>query len=314
MNRDQLADYSLAQTNISNVLSRKVWFPDARRACADKTASILNGTFGIDAAKLPAGDVATTAELTERGISLQKPAFSQEQLANLRAHFIERRPANGAEGGRDRHAHTLRDIITAPGLLELALSDEILAPLTQYFGTIPFLTGLRAWWMEHHGYRDLDQIPHRDECDIWFSKLFVYLTDVTVDDAPHTFFQGSHNLAYVTKKLTAMGVTEAQMPAALQYVFAANFKGIGPNIVDLFKDDVLTITGKAGATFLANTQAIHRGGIPAPGHSRLIFSAIYCMNLDPVDYDVMSELRTMEGWRERVGSSPLARHAMLHWT
>ena len=96
-------------------------------------------------------------------------------------------------------------------------------------------------------------------------------------------------------------------------MFEANFQQIDSDMVNILRDDCITVTGKAGTTFIADTTAIHRGDVPAPGHTRLMFCAIYGLNLDPVDYGRMSELRAMPGWRDRIGPSPLAKHAMLPW-
>lgn len=310
MDRDRLPSHSLVQTRIANILSRRVTYPKARRVCADMIAKVLNEEFDIDPAKLPPDTKNSAQELRERGIVFQDSFFSEDELAAIRAHFVRRKPRLDKP---DRYYHPVRDIIEAPRLLEAALSEQVLAPLGQYFGTIPFLTGLRTWWMDNGGFQDGDQIPHRDQCDIWFSKLFVYLTDVTVDDAPHRFYVGSHNPEHVTKKLIAAGVPKHRLESALRYMFEANFQQIDSDMVNILRDDCITVTGKAGTTFIADTTAIHRGDVPAPGHTRLMFCAIYGLNLDPVDYGRMSELRAMPGWRDRIGPSPLAKHAMLPW-
>jgi hypothetical protein len=291
MDHHRLPGYSLAQTKITNIVSRRVWSPKARRTCVEKIAAVLNAEFGIDPAQLPADTENVALGLRERGIVFQDSVFSEGEVTAIREHFVQRKPHQDKP---DRYYHPLRDIIEAPGLLEAALSEQALAPLAQYFGTMPFLTGLRTWWMDHDGFDDADLIPHRDQCDILFAKLFIYLTDVSADDAPHIFFAGSHNYNYVKSKLVAAGVAKDQLQNALRYVFETNFHEIGPDIVKLFEDDCITVTGKAGTTFIADTGALHHGQLPAPGHTRLMFSAIYSMNLDPTNFAATS------------GSGPLA--------
>jgi hypothetical protein len=312
MERDHILSSSLAQTQITSALVREIWDPKTRRRCADRVAATLNRVFGIDPASFPASGRTAAQELRDLGISFAAPSLSTAQAGEVRAHLAARRPPLGTSA-TERFVHPVKDIIEAPHLLETALSDDVLAPLARYFGTMPFLTGLRVWWLEHGPPLDGDQAAHRDNVDVCFSKLFIYLTDVGANDAPHKFYKGTHSHAHVKKRLLGAGVPHAQLPTALRYVFEANFENLKTDITDLFKDDVVTITGKAGTSFLADTSAIHRAGIPAPGHHRLMFSAIYAMNLDVSDYSDMAQMRSLPAWRDRVGSSPLARHAVQPW-
>jgi hypothetical protein len=310
MSHPPLAGFSRAQTEITNTLARRIWDPRLRRGCASKIAGVLNQEFGLDPAAFPDGAQAAK-ELESRGITFPNLPLSEDRLESIRDHFRRRRPQAHAH---ERYHHNVVDVVEAPHLLELALSDQVLAPLAHYFGTVPFLSSVQSWWLESGSPLDGDQMPHRDQIDIWFCKLFIYLTDVTMEDAPHQFFLGSHDYAAVKKKLVRTGVPQAQLPTALRYVFEANFDTIQLDLLELFRDDSLTILGKAGTSFLADTNALHRGGVPAPGHTRLVFCAVYSLNLDPVFYDDMARLRALADWRDRVGPSPLARHAMRPWT
>jgi len=157
--------------------------------------------------------------------------------------------------------HLDADVIAAPHLLEVANDPRILAALHHYFGCRPLISGLSAWWSY-----PTEVAPqqaenfHRDVDDWSFIKLFVYLTDVGMENGPHTYVRGS--------------AASAKLAAIKRFA--------DEDVVSAFGEEALAIqTGEAGGAFLENTFGLHKGK-PVEQGIRLVFQAIYSLN--PIPY------------------------------
>jgi hypothetical protein len=220
----------------------------------------------------------TATEPVQRGLSgLQRSGIAQlgrllsaEQCTELRAYFETKlavdtyRPEYGrflpTSDARfaDSHIayHDAEDIVTAPYLLALANDPMLIEIVARYLGCRPTLGYLAVWWSYHTGVgAQHAENFHRDVDDWRFVKLFIYLSDVGVENGPHV---------YVTHSVSSSRLREIE-------------RFSDDEVARAFGDEnVLRLVGDAGTGFLEDTFGIHKGQ-PVLRGRRLMFQAVYSM-------------------------------------
>ena len=118
-----------------------------------------------------------------------------------------------------------------------------------YLGVDPMIMSVVLWksfaWPSPD--KNSAQAFHYDNDRPSFVKMFVYLTDVGPANGPHTYVRGSHR----------------QKPSDLlhgQRLSDAEVERFYP------RDGWVTITGRRGTVFFADTQGFHKGGQVLEGH------------------------------------------------
>ena len=157
--------------------------------------------------------------------------------------------------------HSHEDVLGAPYLLDIANHPRILEGLHEYFGCVPTISYLAAWWSypTELGPQQAENF-HRDVDDWNFIKLFVYLTDVGPENGPHVYVRTSASSDRLNR--------------------IARFSD--EEVVEAFGEDKLVVqTAGAGSAFLENTFGFHKGTQPKRG-LRLMFQAVYSLN--PLPY------------------------------
>ncbi len=129
-------------------------------------------------------------------------------------------------------------LIKSKHILKAANNQNLLNILKSYFGCSFKLDWIWAWWSFPSKELAGPQMFHRDYESMNFLKVFVYLSDVNELSGPHEYIIGSHrvNRLYKRERFSDKKIYD-------------NFT----------KDRILTINGKKGKTFIANTFGIHRG-------------------------------------------------------
>jgi hypothetical protein len=210
------------------------------------------------------------ADLRHAGISHLGNLLSAAQTQELRDYFSSKlvsdpyRPRHGTflPHSNDRHPeshiahHDEREIVRAPYLFALANHPVVLEVVARHLGCRPTLGYLAAWWSYHTavGAQQAEHF-HRDVDDWKFVKLFVYLSDVNVNNGPHV---------YVTHSAAS-----PQLRQIRRFPDSEVIEAFG-------QEKVLKLTGRAGEGFLEDTFGIHKGQPVLQGR-RLIFQAVYSM-------------------------------------
>ena len=147
-------------------------------------------------------------------------------------------------------------ILRAPYVLDIVNDVRILAMVEQFLGAKPTLSNLSLWWsLAGRPAPKEAQFFHRDVDDLAFCKLFIYLTDVTMDSGPHVFVRNSPPVDACTG-LGRYGDDEVRAA---------------------FGEDAITyVCGERGRSFIANTFGVHKGLLPSRGN-RLLFQAQYSL-------------------------------------
>lgn len=130
--------------------------------------------------------------------------------------------------------------------------------LIGYFNAIPKVVDRSIWWSFGGKDEREAQLWHRDIDNLYFLKVFVYLTDVDENSGPHLFVSGSHKFM---KWLTFQRLSERDI------------KRLGAPII--------TNVGPRGTMILEDTFGIHKGLVPSPGFARCILQFQFALYPNP---------------------------------
>jgi hypothetical protein len=133
--------------------------------------------------------------------------------------------------------------LNAPGVLELALDEDILTLMTMYLGPGAALgtCNLRSSFVTETKERTTTMF-HRDNNSKNFLKVFFYLNDVrTPEEGTFTYMEGSHIFRKEKEYVHGSRWTDKQ-------------------VTDLYGEDKLVcLTANVGDLLLANTTGFHKG-------------------------------------------------------
>lgn len=244
--------------------------PGPRRFVARRLADLRAKTPGLE----PSATARAWHALLERdGIVPAIPSIDDERVAALRRYF-ESIPCSDpyrahlgsfafdapASPETNMGYYDAEQILAAPGFLDLFNDPVVLETAELYLGCKPLLDNIGAWW-SYPGRPTAKgtQRYHRDLDAFGGFKMFIYLTDVDAAAGPHVFMKGSHRSASLP---TGRACSDEAVRASF---------GVGNEIA---------ITGSAGARFIADTFAFHKGLLPGQGR-RLLLTAQYNVNASP---------------------------------
>jgi hypothetical protein len=150
--------------------------------------------------------------------------------------------------------YALSAVLDCPHVLERVNDPAMLALAQRYLGCKPTLSSIGIRWSLPTPARPSDvQRFHRDPDDWRFLKLFVYLTDVDAASGPHVYAAASHRArGSLRARLWTRQEVEGRFGAAA----------------------LVTVAGRAGTSFMADTYGVHAGGVPV-SQPRLILQAQY---------------------------------------
>lgn len=235
----------------------------ARRCIASVLAAGVRSRHATLATRGEPDLQAVLGGLERDGIAMLPNLFSTSELIDVVGFFLQQRVAapgggcvarDGLPAGATMAAYHLATVVACPWLMAAINRADILRLASAFLGCKPTLCSVGVRW-SFPGSRspDMTQEFHRDPDDWRFLKLFVYLTDVDGESGPHIYVAGSHN---TRRSLRAKTYAQEQLEARFG------------------KQNMRTILGARGTTFIADTSGIHAGIAPqrAP---RLLLQAQY---------------------------------------
>jgi hypothetical protein len=149
------------------------------------------------------------------------------------------------------------DVEAIPEVIRIANDPRILAIVSRYLGCKPTIDDVLAWWsLPNRPAPYEEQFFHRDQDSIRFVKLFIYLSDVSESDGPHTFVRGSHRSRDLLK--SGMRFKDEEVASTIG------------------EEAIVRFTGPFGTCFLEDTYGLHKGQMPTTG-TRLILQVRYTM-------------------------------------
>jgi hypothetical protein len=168
------------------------------------------------------------------------------------------------------------DVVDIRLFLDLALHDNIIGSITEYFDQVPRLFNLTLWWSPPNQTAKGSQLFHYDHRDSRQAKLFLNINDVTPDAGPLHFLPADSS----TRVDDKLGYSQDRYTDEDVYSVCS-------------KEEVVTAVGQPGTAFLVDTaRCLHYGSRGNIG-DRLILMASFarancvepgpgCRVLDPV--------------------------------
>jgi hypothetical protein len=250
---------------------RRIGNPRYRTSIALKLSHLKPKANILDAARATIG----MRDLSGPGLHMLGQLLSPEHCSELVDYFSTKNVRDpyrsnepkflplSAQRPRDAHIahHDAVDILNAPYLLDLANDPRVLDAVGAFLGCKPTIGYMATWWSYSTalGPQQAENF-HRDVDDWRFVKLFVYLTNVTLETGPHKYVLNSS----ADRRLTKIR----------RFNDAEVAKTFG-------EENIRTMTSKAGEGFLEDTYGIHKGQ-PVLNGNRLLFQVVY--TLTPLPY------------------------------
>lgn len=216
-------------------------------------------------------------------VSKDLASLIREKLQPLLCHDPENKDfgtflIEASPKGTQRAYYSASEVGKINSVLELANNESLIKLATNYFGAVPSIDYINAWWSFPSKVNSLTQSYHRDIDTLHSLKFFVYLTDVDKDSGPHIFIKNSLTDPLFSAKKDAM---------YLDYQIEGKYE-LGQRC---------EIIGSAGTNFIADTFNYHKGLVPL-SKPRLLLSIIYTIKQTPfgpkkpyVDYQDATFLR-----------------------
>jgi hypothetical protein len=152
------------------------------------------------------------------------------------------------------------NVISNPATQEILAEKYISSVVHQYLESEPRIVSCTVWksFPSIQPQKSGAQWFHVDYDRVSFVKLFIYLNDVNLLNGPHIYVSGSH------RKKPWRLLSGRRIPdSKVEKYFA--------------RDNWVSITGKSGFAFFADTRGLHKGMNVSEG-SRSIFSLTYSID------------------------------------
>ena len=176
--------------------------------------------------------------------------------------------------------YDFRDVICAPGVINLLTDSSILGIVAGHLGCTPVISDVTAWWSfpyditEDNSRLYGSQTFHRDRNCFKFCKLFYYLTDVDGEAGPHMYVPQTANLDAMVKRMSFDG----DIDQFRRLVFNVSYlQGkIRDQIHPFLEKNAVAIMGDKGSCFIEDTYGFHRGERPIK-KPRLVLEVLYLL-------------------------------------
>ena len=154
------------------------------------------------------------------------------------------------------------DVVKNEAIVKFANDPAILRIVEEFLGAKPTISTITmSWSIAGKDKAQNTQLYHRDFDDFKFCKLFIYLTDVGINDGPHIYVKDSSASSKLTK-------IRRYSDEEIEKVFG--------------KENVTTFVKPKGSFFLVDTYGFHKGKLPTE-NNRLLAQVRYSLN--PVGID-----------------------------
>jgi hypothetical protein len=146
-----------------------------------------------------------------------------------------------------RYDFTQQQVINIPDVQALLADASLLALAQAYLRARPIADVSSMWW--HTAYSDQPdaeaaQFYHFDMDRIKWLKIFVYLTEVSPDNGPHCFIEGSHRTGEIPQQLLSKGYVRLTDAEVLQHYAPQRLK---------------EFNAPAGTVIVEDTRGLHKG-------------------------------------------------------
>jgi hypothetical protein len=165
-----------------------------------------------------------------------------------------------------RYDYRTEDLLNNPEVQGLLADRSLLSLTQQYLNCQPVADVLSMWWHTNfHAQPDSEaaQYFHFDMDRIKWLKVFIYLSDVGIDNGPHSFVMGSHSDGGIPWHLGRKGYSRLSDEEVLAEYGA---------------ERCLSITAPRGSIIVEDTRGLHKGNT-VRGDARLILQLQFSNSL-----------------------------------
>jgi hypothetical protein len=177
--------------------------------------------------------------------ALTHPCLSRldSNNANLSTYDIYQRERPHAV----RYDFDAQDLLQNREVQQILSDSSLFAVAQDYLGSKPYMDVLSMWW--HTAYSKgpdaaAAQFYHFDMDRPKWIKFFIYLTDVSVDNGPHTFIMGSHKTKGIKDVLLKKGYQRLSDEEV--------YENYG-------KEKVMEFVAPMGTIIAEDTRGLHKG-------------------------------------------------------
>ena len=210
---------------------------------------------------------------TSRRLFEVKQAKIAEQMAGFDTWTPEKQ-AKFLSRKQSFYRHLLKDedLRRNPDLVDFALSEPLMGPVTQYLGMVPYLTRVDLVYSVSRGTDEKieSQLFHLDHEGLTQVKYFIYVYDVDDAEGPFTFLPADTSFRVVNDVRAwrkRHGAADVESRRYLDSEITA---------VDAAQD-IVTVKGPTGSGVAVDTsRCLHLGSRIRPGAFRLVLYLQYC--------------------------------------
>lgn len=170
-----------------------------------------------------------------------------------------------------RYDYATADLLDNPQVQALLADPSLLALSQAYLGSAPRADVLSMWWhTPYHAQPDAEsaQFFHFDLDRIKWLKVFIYLTDVGVDDGPHMFIAGSHKTGGIPWSMRKRGYARLADNEVMDHYGAERH---------------IEFAAPRGTIIVEDTRGLHKGK-HVSGNARLVLQLQFSNSLFGTDY------------------------------
>lgn len=167
-----------------------------------------------------------------------------------------------------------QDLANNTDIQELIMDPTFINIARKYLECEPIFDFPAMWWSTpflKNASEEAAQLFHFDLDRLKWLKIFIYLTDVTLENGPHQFIRGSHTPGSKPSALLKRGYARIQDEDIFKYHN---------------KNDLRIVTGDAGTVFAEDTKCWHKG-TPLILGNRLVLELQYTSSLFGANYPTL---------------------------
>lgn len=156
------------------------------------------------------------------------------------------------------YRYNVNDIISNENVQDLIVDPFLYNICSLYFNSNPIFDYASMWILNgsfNQNSKEAAQFYHFDLDRLKWLKVFVYLEDVSLTNAPHYYIKGSHKVNAKPIDLLKKGYTRISDDEMKNY-----YK----------KDDFKFIEGKKGTVIIGDTKCWHKGGFVKKGDRKIL--------------------------------------------
>ena len=177
----------------------------------------------------------------------------------------------GSNPSAVRYDYEPSDLLNQDDIQALLADGSLLSLVQDYLGCEPIADVLSMWWHTNfHNMPDAEaaQHFHFDMDRFKWVKVFVYLTDVGLDNGPHMFVEGSHASGGIPKDILERGYARI-MDDEIEALYSL--------------DKIHSFTAPKGTIIIEDTRGLHKGA-HVLSDSRLILQIQFSNSLFGTSY------------------------------